>query len=122
MRRSQIVFAALYASSLQWWSALHTLGRPIDGQFAILVFFALWVVSVKFALALRLTWRAMLFAFLIVYVVDLSVSVATYLADLGAHSRDLPLIFRPIPALIFATIASSGMLLAVGIRGMRRQA
>lgn len=121
VKRNEIAFASLYAVSLHWWDGLHSLGIAIDGHVALLVFAVLWGIAAGGAIALSFTWRAILVVFAIIYVVDLGVSTAPYLADIGAHSREIPLIFRPIYSLIFATIASSGLLLAFGLRALRHR-
>ncbi|HEY4070774.1 MAG TPA: hypothetical protein VGM04_04350, partial [Sphingomicrobium sp.] len=84
-----------------------------------LVFVALWAVSAICGLALNLCLRGLLFAFGSIFIVTLSVTVGIWLADVGSHSRDIPLWWLPIASVIFAAVASSGLLLASAARSLR---
>lgn len=121
MTRNQGIFAALYAGALQWHEVPRVLGVPIDGGMAMLVFIALWAVSAVCGLALNLRWRGLMFAFGSIFIVTLSVTVGIWLADIGSHSRDVPLWWLLIAALIFAAVACSGLLLAVAARSFHQR-
>lgn len=119
MTRNQTIFAALYAVALQWIEVPRVLGVPIDGRIAILVFVALWAVSAACGFALHLRWRGLLFGFGSIFIVTSSVTVGIWLADIGSHSRDVPVWWLMLASVVFAAIASSGLLLALAARSLR---
>ena len=120
LSRNQAIFAALYAASLQWSHVLRLFGLTSNGRFDVCVFIALWGAAAIYAFASYLTWRSFLAIFATIFIVDLGVSVATYLADTASHSRDMPLVIRPIFSFIFAAITSSCLLLPLAKGLLRR--
>ena len=120
MTRGTFICILCYALSLQWSEIPSALGVTVDGLLSLVLFGALWVVAALYGLRGNLPPITGLAALLSIFLVDLLISAASYIADAGVHARDVPLGILPALSLMFALLASSAFLLPSIVGALRR--
>ena len=121
MATDDLPFAVLYGVALQWTVVPKLAGLPVSFHFGALVFVTLWLVAVVYAARRRMRFQHLLAAFAIVATIDLAGTLGIYAADVGAHSRDLPLSWQIPMSLGRALFATSAFLLGSAVVSLKRR-
>ena len=120
MARNKFPPVMLYALTLQWHWVPFLYGVSVPGQISAIIFGALWLIAATVTYRQAVTLPNFVAAFIVLYAVDISVTLWVFSADVGTHARDVPIEWQLLLGLIQSSMFAAALALPIFVRLIRR--